>query len=337
MPYRKDGSKLLPFSGLNISLAQAIIDSVSFRVAFLDSSHNVLLINKITLQKLSINPEDFIGKKCPHFRPAEKCDICPLEKAILNPSAEECEYFDPRSKRWFHSIVFPLPFSTDAGLRTFALIVIDISDKKKAEQERDAARGRYEVMAHGTIEIIQTIIGKKDPYQVEHQVEVSRLATAIAVAMGLQPSVIEGIGIAAQIHDLGKIAIPSEILMRPGRIIDQEYALIKTHPREGFDILRNVEFPFPLAEIVYQHHERINGSGYPRGLTGPDILIEAKILAVAEVVAAMSAHRPYRPALGIDDILQHIEEKRGILYDSGVVDACVRLIREKRYRLTEKE
>jgi HD-GYP domain-containing protein (c-di-GMP phosphodiesterase class II) len=139
------------------------------------------------------------------------------------------------------------------------------------------------------------------------------------------------------IHDLGKIGIPSEILMRSGPLVPLEYDLIKTHPKKGYDILKNIPFPFPLAEIVYQHHERVNGSGYPRGLMAADMLTEAKILAVAEVVEAMSATRPYRPAWDTDITLLHIEENRGILFDPAVVDACVRLIREKGYRIREEK
>jgi HD-GYP domain-containing protein (c-di-GMP phosphodiesterase class II) len=334
---KKPRPKFPKFSRKNLRYAQAILDSINFRAAILDSDHTILMINSANFQDFSIDPKDFIGKKCFHFRVGEKCEFCPLEKAATKPSIEECEYYDQHSKRWFRSLIFPLPFVTDAGLRTFALIVIDISDRMKAQSDLDTAIRRYEVLALGTIEVIQAIIGKRDPYQVEHQVEVSRLAIAIAGRMGLKPPVIEGLGIAAQIHDLGKIAIPAEILMRPGRLVEHEYALIKTHPKEGYDILRNISFPFPLADIVHQHHERIDGSGYPRGLKGEEIMIEAKILAVAEVVEAMSAHRPYRSALSLNETLQHIQDNRGILYDPDVVDTCIRLFREGGFSLRKKE
>jgi HD-GYP domain-containing protein (c-di-GMP phosphodiesterase class II) len=325
-------AKLFPFSSLNRAVVQSVIDSVNFRVVILAADHTVLLVNKIAIRQFSINPGDFIGRMCPHFRAGEKCKFCSLEKAAAGLSMEECDYHDPASRRWFHSQVFPLPFTNDAGLRSFALFVSEITDRKDAENERDAAVKRSEVLALGTIEIIQSIIAKKDPYQNEHQEGVSRLSVAIASAMGLEPTAIEGLNIAAKIHDLGKLSVPAEILMRPGKLTKFEYALIQIHPKEGYDILKNIPFPYPLAEIVYQHHERVNGTGYPRGLTGKEMLVEAKIIAVAEVVEAMSAHRPYRPALSIEEALRHIEENRGTLYDSGVVDVCLKLFRTDGFR-----
>jgi HD-GYP domain-containing protein (c-di-GMP phosphodiesterase class II) len=137
---------------------------------------------------------------------------------------------------------------------------------------------------------------------------------------------------AGSIHDLGKLFVPAEILSKPGKITATEFALIKEHPRSGYEFLKNVESPWPLAEIVYQHHERMDGSGYPRNLKGDAILMEARIMAVADVIEAMASHRPYRAALGIDAALEEIEDNRGILYDVDVVDSCLRLFREKGFQ-----
>ncbi|MBW2560216.1 MAG: HD domain-containing protein, partial [Deltaproteobacteria bacterium] len=144
---------------------------------------------------------------------------------------------------------------------------------------------------------------------------------------------IEGIRMAGSIHDIGKLSIPAEILSKPTKLSDIEFSLIKEHSRKGYEMLKDVESPWPLAEIVYQHHERMDGSGYPRKLKGDEILMEARIMAVADVVEAMASHRPYRPGLGIDAALEEIEDNRGILYDADVVDACLRLFREKVYQL----
>ena len=151
--------------------------------------------------------------------------------------------------------------------------------------------------------------------------------------MELAPDRIEGIWIAGSIHDVGKLSIPTEILSKPGKITENEFALIKEHPRKGYEILKNVESPWPLAEIVYQHHERMDGSGYPRNLKGDAILMEARILAVSDVIEAMASRRPYRAALGIDAALKEIGDNRGILYDADVVDVCLRLFNEKEYQL----
>ncbi|MFI5330025.1 MAG: HD domain-containing phosphohydrolase [Desulfobaccales bacterium] len=181
----------------------------------------------------------------------------------------------------------------------------------------------------GIIQIISLIIETRDPYTAGHQRSVANLARAIALVMGLPPERIEGIRLAATVHDLGKISIPAEILSKPSRLTEAEMSMIRIHPRSGYEILRKVEFPWPIAQIILQHHERIDGSGYPQGLRGPDILLEAKILGVADVMDAMCSHRPYRPGIGLDKALVEISRNRGILYDPEVVDACLKYFQEK--------
>ena len=162
---------------------------------------------------------------------------------------------------------------------------------------------------------------------------VADLARAIATEMGLSQDTIEAIRMAGPIHDIGKLSIPAEILSKPKKLTEIEFSLIKEHARTGYEMLKDVESPWPLAQIVYQHHERMDGSGYPRNLKGDEILMEARIMAVADVVEAMASHRPYRPGLGIDAGLEEIEKNRGTHYDNAVVDACLRLFREKGLRL----
>jgi putative nucleotidyltransferase with HDIG domain len=158
-----------------------------------------------------------------------------------------------------------------------------------------------------------------------------RLARVIAEEMGLPKERIESIEIAGNLHDIGKIKVPIEILSKSGQLSDLEFEIIKTHCQVGYDIIKSIDFPWPVGEIILQHHERIDGSGYPRGLKRENILIEAQILAVADVVEAMSSHRPYRPSLGINAALEEIEKNRGILYEPEVVDVCLRLFREDRF------
>lgn len=203
----------------------------------------------------------------------------------------------------------------------------------------DVLRTRSEHEQHTTIlqhaleQSIQTIsetLAARDPYTAGHQQKVSRLAVAIAQEMGLPEDRVHGIHLAAIIHDLGKIRIPAEILSKPGKLNDLEYMLIKTHPQAGYDILKDVKFPWPIAEIVLQHHERMDGSGYPRGLKGDAILLEARVIAVADLIDAMSSHRPYRPARGIKAAMAELKRTRGKLYDTDVVDACLQLHRTGR-------
>ena len=186
---------------------------------------------------------------------------------------------------------------------------------------------------NGTIQAMKSTVEMKDSYTAGHQQRVSDLARSIAKEMCLSEKQIDGIRMAGSVHDLGKIFVPSEILNRFGGITDMEFDIIKTHAKSGYNILKNIDFPWPIAQIVFQHHERVNGSGYPNGCKGEEILLEAKILAVADVVEAMASQRPYREALGIDKALDEISNNKGALYDPKVVDACIKLFTEKGYKL----
>jgi PAS domain S-box-containing protein len=183
-----------------------------------------------------------------------------------------------------------------------------------------------------SIQAIAYTVEMRDPYTAGHQRRVAQLSTAMAREMGLSEDRIHGLNLAATIHDLGKIHIPAEILSRPGKLSIAEFELIKSHPTDGHNIIKDVQFPWPIARIVLQHHEHLDGSGYPNGLKSEQLLTESKILIVADVVEAMSSHRPYRPALGIDAGLEEINAHRGVWFDADAVDACGRLFREGRFQ-----
>ena len=185
-----------------------------------------------------------------------------------------------------------------------------------------------------TVDCLAASLEIRDPYTAGHQKRVAMLAGEIAKEMGLSADQIEGISVAGTIHDIGKIAIPSEILCKSGKISEVEFMLIKSHSQVGYDMIKNIEFPWPVGEIILQHHERMDGSGYPQGLKGEGILLAARIIAVSDVVEAMSSHRPYRPALGLDNALEEISRNKGILYDSDVVDACLNLFINKEFALS---
>jgi len=202
----------------------------------------------------------------------------------------------------------------------------------KQKQDREALKQTLENLKKtmsGTIQAMAYTVETRDPYTAGHQQRVALLARAIAEEMGLSEEQIEGVYLAGIIHDLGKISIPGEILSKPGRINDMEFNLIKMHPQAGCDILRKIEFSWPIAKIVLQHHERMDGSGYPNGVAGEDILLEARILAVSDVVESMASHRPYRPSLGVAPALEEISKNKGLLFDPDVVDACLGLFAEK--------
>jgi len=208
-------------------------------------------------------------------------------------------------------------------------------ERKRVEEHLRKSMEKLKNSLNGIIQAMALAVEMRDPLTAGHQRRVAELACAIAREMGLPEERIEAIRMAGMIHDLGKISVPAEILTKsaPSRLTEAEFALIKNHPQVGYEILKEIEFPYPIAQIVLQHHERVNGSGYPQGLKGDQIMLEAKIIAVADVVEAMASHRPYRPALGIEAALNEISQNKGVLYDPDVVEACLKLFKEGKFEL----
>ena len=221
------------------------------------------------------------------------------------------------------------------GQKQFQAIYQDITEHKKAEDKlRETLSGLHNALS-GIIQVLSAVSEKRDPYTAGHQRRVADLAQAIAQKLGLPPDRVEGIRVAGVIHDIGKLSIPAEILSKPARLSEIEYKMIQSHAQVGHDILGEVKFVWPIAKMILQHHERMDGSGYPQGLKGDDILLESRILAVSDVIEAMASHRPYRAALGIEAALKEIENNKGLLYDPAVVSACLTLFREKGYALND--
>jgi PAS domain S-box-containing protein len=243
--------------------------------------------------------------------------------AVLNIYSDEVYAFTPGEVKLLEEMAGDLSY----GIRSL-----------HTSRERDLALRKIENnlaqqqrSLEDTVRAIASIAEMRDPYTSGHQHRVADLAAAIARKMGLAPDHVNAIQLAGTVHDLGKIRIPAEILSKPGRITEIEYNLIKIHPQAGYDILKGIEFPWPIADMVLQHHERLDGSGYPNGLKGDEILPDARILSVADVVEAISAHRPYRPGMGINAALEEITSKHGVYYDAAVVDACIAVFREQGY------
>jgi len=209
------------------------------------------------------------------------------------------------------------------------LLKIEVENRKRMQQELQQSFESLKKAMHSTIQAISMTVEKRDPYTSGHQQRVANLAKAIAKELKLPESQIESIYLAAGIHDIGKIALPAEILVKPIPLSDIEISLIQAHAQAGYDILKGIEFPWAIADIVLQHHERLDGSGYPAGLTGENIVFEARIICVADVVETMASHRPYRPSIGMDKALEEIANNSGVLYDPQVVDACLKIFREK--------
>jgi PAS domain S-box-containing protein/putative nucleotidyltransferase with HDIG domain len=225
-------------------------------------------------------------------------------------------------------------FLRDAEARPVEILAIarDISARKQAQEESKRSTERLITAMESTISAMAMIVEMRDPYTAGHQRRVTQLACAIAKEIGLSVDQITGLRLAGLIHDIGKVRVPAEILTNPDGLSEAEFTMIKMHPVLGYDILKTMDLPWPVAHIIHQHHERMDGSGYPLGLLGQDIILEARILAVADVVEAISSHRPYRPARGIDIALDEIWKNRDILYDATIVDACLKLFREQGFK-----
>jgi PAS domain S-box-containing protein len=226
---------------------------------------------------------------------------------------------------------FTLLKDQDGKAIGFRGIVRDITDLKQMDKERQHSLEQLRKSLEATIHAMAVTVEARDPYTAGHQRRVADLAYAIALELHLENNRLSGLRMASTIHDLGKISIPSEILTKPTKLSNIEFEIVKTHAQAGYDILKDIDFPWPIARIVHEHHERMDGSGYPNHLKGEDTLLESKILTVADVVEAMASHRPYRASLGIEPALNEIIKNRGILYDPDIVDVCLRLFREKRF------
>jgi len=311
---------------------QAIIDSSSDLIFLKDKDFRYVVANKEHEKLFKVKIEEIIGKTDFDFMPPEVAKGCrESDLAALN-SGDPVRREEYVGDRCFH-IVKQRVADANGNILGIAGVIRDITELKRVEKGIIHSLAKLERTLEGTVNALATMAEKRDPYTAGHQRRVAQLACAVAAEMGLPPDQIAGLRVAGMLHDIGKIYVPAEILSKPGRISEYEFSIIKTHPEVGYDIVKEIEFPWPVAQIILQHHERLDGSGYPVGLRDKEILLEAKILAVADVVEAMSSHRPYRPALGTAAALAEITTKSGLLYDPAVVAVCLRLFTEKGFRL----
>jgi putative nucleotidyltransferase with HDIG domain len=312
-------------------------DAATDMITVHDADFNIIRANPAarTLLGLQIQEELPLVKcfRCYHGteNPPSGCASC---QSLVTGKPSTLEIFEPHLNRHLEIRAIPR-FGSDHQLAGLIHVVRDITERKRSDEKLQRTLESLRKALGTTIQVLVSAVETRDPYTAGHQLRSADLARAIATEMGLPSENIEGIRIAGSIHDIGKLSIPAEILSKPTKLSEIEFALIKEHAHKGFEMLKDVESPWPLSEIVYQHHERMDGSGYPRNLKGEEILIEARILAVADVVEAMASHRPYRPGLGIDAALKEIEKNKGIFYDDAVADACLRLFREKGFKLEE--
>jgi PAS domain S-box-containing protein len=306
-----------------------LLDSVPAIIFYKDTEGRIIRANKAFTDALKMPMKDIVGKTTEEIVPKEQAEkMRKTDREVIisgKPKRNIIQtYNTPEGTRW--AITDKIPHKDKEGkIAGIVSLSKDITVQKKTEQ-------RLKKTMDAAIDTMSKIIEAKDPYTSGHQHRVCQLAVPLARELGLSEDKIEGVRIASLIHDIGKIGLPTEILSKPTKLTDIESSLIKGHSQIGYDILKSIEFSYPIARIVLQHHERLNGSGYPNHLKGDKILLEARILGVADVVEAMSSHRPYRPALGIDKALEEITQNKGILYDPEVVDVCLKLFKEKGFK-----
>ncbi len=305
-----------------------------------DREFTIRYVNASFAQLFGKHPEDLVGRKCHDVFPGILCGTheCPLASVQTSHSPKlyngkhHCKV--AKHLPW---VVTAAPLLDEKG--EFAGLVEKISDAEILHRCQDELHHDQEKIRKNMGAIIQAMsmtIELRDPYTAGHQRRVTKLCRAIATELDFSWSRIQGLRMAAAIHDLGKILIPYAILNKPGPMSEPEMAIIRMHPQTAYDILKKIEFPWPIAETIYQHHERLDGSGYPRKLKGDQILLEARILGVADVVESMAFFRPYRPSIGIEEGIEELENQKGILYDPQVVDACVLLLTKKKFDFQTK-
>lgn len=298
-------------------------------IALIDHTGKCLTANPAMAELLGISRENLEGACLHDVLPQDMADVHMNNgrEAILR---DEAVFFEEENQNSFFQNYFVAVPGSDNG-NCFQMIARDVTKVRQAQHELKKALNKLNQAVNGTFQALSSTLEHGDAYTAGHQRRVAGLARSIAMEIGLDDERIQGLYFAGLIHDLGKVSIPAEFLIKPTRLTDIEFALIKEHARIGYDILKDIDFPWPIANIVLQHHERIDGSGYPHGVTGESIHFRAKILAVADVVEAMSSHRPYRPALGLEAALEEIEKNKGRLYDPEVADVCLMLFREKKF------
>jgi PAS domain S-box-containing protein len=291
------------------------------------------------LSLFGLNRKDVIGHPLTEFKFLDEFDIensnYMLQRLHFSMAGEP-QFFEWKCRRPSDRTMFDAEVSLNpvtVGAETILQgIIRDITRRKQAEEELERTLDNLQTAISATIRVIAQVVERRDPYTAGHQRRTANLACAIAEEMHLPTDMIEGIRMAGVIHDIGKVSVPAEILSKPGRLSVKEFELIKEHPQVGYDILKDVIFPWPIATIILQHHEKLDGSGYPQGLTKDEICVEARILTVADVVEAIASYRPYRPGLGVGVALEEISTNRSILYDPDVVDACLIVFQSRGFR-----
>jgi len=311
-----------------------IFDSMIDAVLVINKDLTINRLNRAAARLFRGNPKELVGNYCFQliYGRENPCDTCPHTHVSENSNNEKWDEYIPNLEKTMRMDVSPIT-EKDVTSSRYIHVLRDITEMNSIKLEQEKSQLQLSQSFKGIAEAMGKMVEQRDPYTAGHADGVSRLAVAIGYQMGLDEDSIEGLRVCGLLHDVGKISVPAEILTKPTKLTEMEFGMVKLHSTTGYEILKNVDFPWPVATVTLQHHERLNGSGYPEGLKGEKIIKESRILAVADVVDAMTTHRPYRPALGLGVALDEIKKGRRIIYDDKVVEACLEVIEKRAKRI----
>ena len=317
-------------------LIRSLVDNMLDAAVIIDQNGKILFANNAAAELIDIkSPRDVVGKRIKDFiHPDHMKSVIRNYLMVKRRQARFINEYKIITSNGLEKDVEGLGTNIIfKGMPAHIVTLRDISERKSAEKKIRDGIIRLSKNLEETVVSLASAFEMKDPYTAGHQRRVTEIASAIALEMNLEEDRFQGLRLSSLVHDIGKINVPTEILSKPGKITEPEFNLIRTHSKAGYDILKKINFPWPISRIVLQHHERMDGSGYPNGLSGEEILLEARIIAVADVVEAMATHRPYRASLGIEKALEEIEKNRGRLYDKDVASTCLNLFRSGKFRM----
>jgi PAS domain S-box-containing protein len=316
-------------------ILSSVFVNIQDGLSIMDLNYNIIRVNP-AMEKWYPYALPLVGKKCfqAYQMQSLPCRPCPAQRALVTgtPHSETVARRNAAGNTLGWLEVYSFPWRNPAGKIIGVINYLrDITYRLQIEEEREDSLKKVQQTLDGTVTALASLSEKRDPYTAGHQQRVAQLACAIAHELKLPSNIIEGLKVIGSLHDIGKMTIPAELLCKPHQLNEYEFNIIKVHPKNAYDILKDIEFPWPVAQAVFQHHERLDGSGYPLGTSGKDIILEARILAVADVTEAITSHRPYRPALGLEKALEEISKNSGLLYDQDIVAACLALFKNRSF------
>ena len=321
-----------------MKICEGCLNSLPYHASLISQNFRILFANDATVKdNPDFDPVSIIGQKCHAIviggeTPETKC---PLIESLFTDEIKQREVYVEECGIWIRETIYPTGIKTKDGNSVFLQIVRDITHKYKAQMAIKQSLTKLNQLTESSIVAITRIVEKRDGYTSGHQMKVGKISQLIAAELGMDENQSKGMRIAGMLHDVGMVGVPIKIISKPGRLTDTELAIMQMHSKAGYDILKDLEFDWPIADIVLQHHERLDGSGYPNGLKEEQIITGARIIAVADVFDAMTSYRPYRPGMEPAAVLEEMGRNKSKLYDENVLDALIKLFNKDVIKVEE--